>query len=340
MNYDISRTAMKPSHIEMAVNMELDADNPTFIWGSPGIGKSAVVKAVAESRFLDLIDLRALLLDPVDLRGIPSTDDGVTRWLPPAFLPRDGEGVIFLDELNAAPPMVAAALYGLVLDRELGEYRLPDGWSIIAAGNNETDMAVTNRMPTPLANRFAHYEMVADVNDWTAWAASAGLDKRVIAFVNWRPELIHKFDPRSGSKAFASPRSWEMVSKKLGAGIPDAILTPAIAGTVGKEAASEFIGFMPIFDRLPDIRKVLTDPDNFDIPANAAEIGYAIAANIGSFADASNIDNVVKVADRLGDTYSDEFAVLAVRMATNKDKRLLETSAVTEFLANNASLMF
>jgi hypothetical protein len=331
---------MKPSHIEMAVNMELDAGNPAFIWGAPGIGKSAVVKAVAESRFLELLDIRALLLDPVDLRGIPSTDGDVTRWLPPAFLPRSGEGVMFLDELNAAPPVVAAALYGLILDGELGEYRLPDGWSIIAAGNNETDMAVTNRMPTPLANRFSHYEMVTDVHDWTAWAASADLDERVIAFVNWRTELLHKFDPRSRSKAFASPRSWEMVSKKLKAGIPDEILVPAISGTVGVEAASEFVGFLPLFGRLPDIRLALSNPDSFDIPANDAAIGYAIAANIGSLADAKNIDNVVKIADRLGNVYSEEFAVLSIRMATNKDKRLLETSAVTEFLANNASLMF
>jgi MoxR-like ATPase len=105
-----------------------------------------------------LRDIRALLLDPVDLRGLSNVVEGRSKWAIPEFLPADGVGILFLDELNAAPAMVQAAFYQLVLDRRLGEYTLPDGWIIIAAGNRDADRAHTTRMPTPLRNRFVHLD--------------------------------------------------------------------------------------------------------------------------------------------------------------------------------------
>lgn len=114
---------------------------PTFLWGAPGIGKSSIVKQIAQQKDVGFIDLRLALMDPTDLKGIPFYDkeSHTALWAPPAFLPREGEGILFLDELNSAAPAVQSSAYQLILDRRVGEYVLPDGWAIVAAGNREGD---------------------------------------------------------------------------------------------------------------------------------------------------------------------------------------------------------
>lgn len=141
---------MKASAIATALRSLMAARQPVFIWGPPGVGKSSLIAQLAIAASVSLQDIRALLFDPVDLRGLPYVVEGRSKWAVPDFLPADGEGLLFLDELNAAPAMVQAAFYQLVLDRKLGEYILPPGWVIIAAGNRDGDRAHTTRMPTPL----------------------------------------------------------------------------------------------------------------------------------------------------------------------------------------------
>src|SRR5512145_2324234 len=95
--------AMKASSIASALRSMIGARQPVFIWGGPGIGKSAVVAQVADSIRVPVQDVRALLLDPVDLRGLPYLGtDGRSKWATPDFLPAAGTGILFLDELNAA----------------------------------------------------------------------------------------------------------------------------------------------------------------------------------------------------------------------------------------------
>ena len=186
---------MKASSILDALRVLVSARQPVFVWGGPGIGKSALIRQLAEALKVTLRDVRALLLDPVDLRGLPFLgSDGRSKWATPEFLPQDGAGILFLDELNAAPAMVQASCYQLVLDRKLGEYVLPEGWAIIAAGNRDSDRGVTTRMPTPLRNRFVHLEFEVDIQEWSEWAIQAGIRPEVIAFLRFRPELISAFD--------------------------------------------------------------------------------------------------------------------------------------------------
>ncbi len=161
---------MKASAVASALGLLVSTRQPVFVWGSPGVGKSDVVRQVAESKQVALQDVRALLLDPVDLRGLPFlSPDKQAKWATPDFLPREGEGILFLDELNSATAMVQASCYQLVLDRKLGEYTLPDGWAIVAAGNRESDRGVTTRMPTPLRNRFTHLQFEVDMQEWCEW---------------------------------------------------------------------------------------------------------------------------------------------------------------------------
>lgn len=228
---------------------------PLMIWGAPGIGKSDLVREAAAVQGYPLIDLRLSQLEPTDLRGIPLHDNGKVRWIPPDELPdeaRDGaHGVLFLDEINAAPPPVAAAAYQLILDRRLGAYRLPEGWSIVAAGNRLDDRGITYVMPAPLANRFMHVELQADVDAWLAWAAQQGIDPVLRDFMAEQPHWLARFLPEPEVKAFPSPRSWvfaDRVIKRRGRSGPsglDETTLIHVAACVGREAAAalaEFVG--------------------------------------------------------------------------------------------------
>ena len=176
---------MKASNLTSSISALVEQKVPTFLWGAPGIGKSSIVKQIAKEKNIGFIDLRLALMDPTDLKGIPfyEKDSHTALWAPPAFLPREGEGILFLDELNTAAPSVQASAYQLILDRRVGEYELPDGWAIVSAGNREGDRGVTYRMPAPLANRFVHFEMDVDVDDWRFWAYKIELDERIISYI-------------------------------------------------------------------------------------------------------------------------------------------------------------
>lgn len=233
---------------------------PLMIWGAPGIGKSDLVREAAAVQGFALIDLRLSQLEPTDLRGIPLHDNGKVRWIPPDELPneaRDGpHGVLFLDEINAAPPPVAASAYQLILDRRLGTYRLPDGWSIVAAGNRLDDRGITYVMPAPLANRFMHVQLEADAENWLAWAARNGIAPVLRDFVADQPQWLARFVPESEVKAFPSPRSWvfadRVIKRRAMSGLAgmnrsglDATALIHIAACVGREAAaalSDFVG--------------------------------------------------------------------------------------------------
>ena len=157
---------MKPSELYEALHALIGERVPLHIWGACGVGKSQIVGQVAADSDYDFLDVRAVQLDPVDLRGLPRISADQTEWVPPKFLPIDGKGILFLDELTSAPQMTQAGCYQLVLDRKLGEYWLPDGWVVIAAGNPASERGVHFAMPRPLRNRFVHLDLEPDFMDW------------------------------------------------------------------------------------------------------------------------------------------------------------------------------
>ncbi len=330
---------MKPSIIIDNLKSLIAIRRPVFIWGPPGVGKSQVVAQTAARLGLDLVDIRAVLLDPVDLRGLPHIDgNGLTSWRPPDFLPQDGEGLLFLDELNAAPPLVQAACYQLVLDRRLGEYELPEGWRIVAAGNRETDRAVTHRMPSALANRFVHLNFDVDPDDWIIWAQSAGLAPEVIAFIRFRPGLLHAFDPRKDDKAFPTPRSWEFVSQIMSSRRNGARAVPphaeVIAGTVGEGAGAEFCGYLRICQDLPDPDKLLARPETAPVPGDPATL-YAICELLSKRTTKENLTQIMTYAGRL----PPEFSVLLVRDAARVNSGIVHTPAFGEWAAAHADVL-
>jgi len=254
---------------------------PVMLWGPPGVGKSDMIRQTAERHQVPVIDIRLSQMEPSDLRGIPFRSGETVEWAVPAILPdaqRHGEqGVLFLDEITSAPPSVSAAAYQLILDRRLGEYQVPPGWAIFAAGNRQGDRGVTYTMPAPLANRFSHFDVDAHLDDWVAWAYQHGIDERVIAFLRFRPELLFDFDPAHNPVAFPSPRSWEFAHRSLQkfGNNPD-LLQGALQACVGPAAGIELTAFVNSLDKMPDLDDIIAGKE-VPVPTEI-DLQYAVAA--------------------------------------------------------------
>ena len=238
---------------------------PVFLWGPPGIGKSDLVSGIANELGAVMIDLRLSQMDPTDIRGIPFYNKEINKmdWAAPIELPDEEFAskyplvVLFLDELNAAPPAVQAAAYQLILNRAVGKYRLPDNVVMVAAGNRESDKGVTFRMPSPLANRFVHLEVRDDFPSWEHWAVQNKIHKDVVGYLAFAKQDLFDFDPRSSSRSFATPRSWAFVSELLDDNDNDSSTTDLVAGTVGEGMAVKFMAHRKISGQMPNATDIL-----------------------------------------------------------------------------------
>ncbi len=312
---------------------EATKHHSVLVLGPAGVGKSVSAKTAAAHMGRRLIDVRLSQMDPTDLRGIPGRENGCTSWAPPSFLPRaeDGPCVLFLDEINAAPPSVAAAAYQLILDRKLGDYEVPDECLIWAAGNQASDRGVTFTMPAPLTNRFIVFTVEPNLDDFRAFAAQKGIDPRVVAFVSNRADYLHMFSGKdyvSGAQ-FPTPRGWERVSDLLTlTNVPDFVLHEAITGSIGKDAGSNFIVFLSEYASVTSIRDILNDPAHAPVPAN---IGgkYAVTMSVSSNMNKFNADAFYIYLKRM----SREFQMLAVFTAYNRmfanDKKAADEFTMT-----------
>jgi hypothetical protein len=334
--------ALGASDIRLAVIRAMQVRRAPMIWGPPGIGKSELIAGIAKEQGRPIIDMRLLIMEPTDLKGIPYYDPktNTMRWAPSSELPKEGEvnlenAVLFLDEINAAPQSVQAAAYQLILNRRVGEYRLPDGVSIVAAGNRETDKAVTFRMPSALANRFApHLEMKVSFDDWETWAIDNKIHPDVVGFLKAFPAKLFDFNPKNSGKAFATPRSWTFVSDLLDDSLSEHINTVMVQGTVGLGVGGEFMQHRRISGRLPDPRDILSGkikkldkPDSIEISAK-----YALAVNLcytlREMYDDLQAKKQTKEWNKVGDTFlefmmvpnqfSEEMVIMAAIIALRK----------------------
>lgn len=266
---------MTPAQLQAYLNRLVKSQLPisTMIWGAPGIGKSSIVAQVARKHQFDFVDVRLSQLAPTDLRGLPVAEDGISKWYPPEFLPRQGKGILFLDELNMAPPVMQGMAQQLILDRRVGNYEVPEGWFVWAAGNRKEDRASVFDMPSPLANRFLHLSVEPDFESFKAYALAKKLHEQVIAFLSFRTSLLHKLDPHQ--PAWPSPRSWEMASRLHRVGLD---VTPA----VGEGVAAEFAAYCQLYANLPDLEPIFQGiAPNLAFPAEpsvryATTIGLAM----------------------------------------------------------------
>lgn len=198
-------------HIISAYNKRI----PAMLWSHPGIGKSSIVKQVAKELQIELIDLRLPQLEPPDLRGIPAPnrDTKKSEWYMPDFLPEDGNGILFLDEIEKAAISVKNAALQLVLDRRIGDYKMPAGWGIICAGNQEDDGCFSMPLGSALCNRMMHFQIEPDYDAWLTWARQNEINDSILGYLSFRPDHLYMYT--AGANAFPSPRSWEMLNDML-----------------------------------------------------------------------------------------------------------------------------
>ena len=291
-----------------------------MLWGPPGVGKSQAIKELAKELELNtkkkvkVTDVRLILFNPIDLRGIPTSNEDKTLavWLRPQIFQMDESSdvvnILFLDEISAAPQSVQAAAYQITLDRRIGEHMLPNNCIVIAAGNRTTDKSVAYAMPKALANRLLHLEIEPNVEAWNKWAISHGINEKVLGFLKFKPDYLIETDVKTSTLAYNTPRTWEMVSNLLNnlTGKFDTIY-PLVAGLVGKGVALEFKSWISVYDCLPNIENIF-DGKETTIPKKG-DVLYALISSMVVYArkykdNVTKLENSIEYAMKLPPEYS------------------------------------
>ncbi len=258
----ISIAAAKQALIEQYASPALRR-RATMLWGTRGVGKSSVVRQVAEHYRVPLVDLRLTTIEPVDLRGAIFADDtqAKTGWFPPEFLPTPDEpaGILFLDELTAADQRLQISAYSLILDRRVGNYRLPDGWQVVAAGNASFHGAVSHDMGTALADRMFHLHVQTAIDAFLAHAIANDFAPEVMAYLKVRPDKLDDTQAQLANDHLvgASPRGWEDISSVLRAGLSEDARRVFVQGRIGAANAAEFFGVLRELQAAVDVVKLL-----------------------------------------------------------------------------------
>src|SRR5215471_90387 len=331
-------TTVTPRQVPDALEALIKAGYPFFLLGNQGIGKSDMVGQTLFRMSLDMLDLRGATMDPVDARGVPWVEimaDGtrMTRWARPEIWPTLGAGCIFLDEFNRSPLPVMNALMNVldVNNRAIAGHRIPDAWTVGAAGNNLTDKGV-NAMGPALRDRFTFLQVVVDNDDWTDWACSSGkIEPVVVAFLRMFPNLLSAPDDNK-SLVTPSPRSWERASNLIAQRNAPSVQHILLAGTVGEEAAVKFAAFEPAFKQMPSVDAILADPTRADVPGDDKPgLRIALATALAFRATEDNLGQVITYLDRM----PGEYGAYSTSAAIARDKGLQHTREYMHYAAKN-----
>lgn len=332
----MSIRAVTSSALVRNLKHAIKVKQPVFVHGTMGIGKSSIVRQIAKDLDREFIDIRLSQVDQTDLRGIPYFNPETKRmdYGIPSELPTDpnSTAIIFLDEMNQASPAVSAAAYQLILDRRIGQYVLPKGVVIIAAGNKASDAGVNFKMPAPLANRFIHFELVINYDDWRDWAIEHRIHPSIIGYLEVNQHELYTFSPKSpDEKAFATPRTWEFVSNVLeDEEGNDSLMTDMVSAAIGEGLALKFIAHRNLTYALPKPQDILAG-NEIDIPLNTDDSGakYSLIMSTAFMlkeayekkdAEFENkADNFVAYMMQ-GENFSQEFVVMGVRTAMKNFK--------------------
>lgn len=340
--HNTEHLAMAPSLVKKAVVRCIRKRVVPFIAGSPGIGKSDIIRGIAKEFGLKVIDVRLSQCDPTDLLGLPMVNPETDRagYKPLDVFPLEGdplpEGyngwILFLDEANSAAKSVEAASYKVALEKEIGHRKLHSKCAVVMAGNLATDNAIVNELGTAMQSRLIHLQMKLDFEEWLDWASQAGIDHRVRSYISYCPTSLHQFDPQHSDRTFACPRTWEFASKLIEdrdkLDNEDQLL---LAGTVSEGVAREFMGFCRIYQDLPQIDQICKDPENTPLSSDPATM-YAVCGTIGAHAHKDNVNALMRYVLRM----PLEFQIITLRDLVKRDDELRNASEVREWIRTNA----
>ena len=300
--------SLSPSKVKHCVELCMQARLVPFIQSSPGLGKSSIVKEIAEEYGLKLIDCRLSSMEPTDLVGLPWIQEGKATFNPFDVFPIEKtpipEGysgwLLFLDEFNSASRATQAAAYRIVLDREVGQHKLHSHCFVVAAGNRMEDNAIVNRLSTAMLSRVVHLNMVVNFDDWRDnFAFPKGIDERIIAYLSMYPERLLSFDPDKEDTTFASPRTWEFASRLIKAnhGVVNNDIIPLLSGAVTMSQATAFVQFCQVYEKLITVEDIQKDP-SIEPPKDAA-ITWAILIHLVNKTTDKNFNIVLPFIEKL-----------------------------------------
>ena len=321
---------VSPNGAKKSILRAFKKKRPLFMWGPPGIGKSDIVGQITKQlKNSHLIDIRLSLWEPTDIKGIPyyAANDNVMAWAPPQELPTEEFAaqfdniVLFLDEMNSAAPAVQAAAYQLILNRRVGQYKLPDNVLIVAAGNREADKGVTYRMPAPLANRFVHIELAVNFDDWFSWAVENKIHNDVVGYLTFAKKDLYDFDPKSPSRSFATPLSWSFVSELLDDDADENTTTDLVSGSVGEGLAVKFMAHRKVASTMPNPTEIL-DGKVKEMKTKEISAMYSLTVSLCYELKEASDKNDKKFDDKVNnflrfamDNFETELVVMGIKLA-------------------------
>ncbi len=309
------------------------------IEGSPGGGKTTIVHEVANELGVECRELHmpTMLVEDFGIMYPDKEDSDSLTYRLPEWYPVKGKapdaGILLFDDRNQAGADLQKVLANICQARTLHGHKLPDGWQVISTGNRQKDRAGANRVLSHLRNRETVVDLDTHLDDWSAWAIEHGVKAEVVAFIRFRPNLLHDFDPQREQNA--TPRSWvDGVSDVLGTVPPEAEYE-CFKGAVGEGAAAEFVGFVQIYRKLPNPDAILLNPSTANVPTDPATL-YALSGAIAERATEDNFGRVCTYAERM----PPEFSVLSVSYAARKKPELASTKAFTDWAVKHQDILF
>ena len=345
-------TSLSPSELTETLVRCLKVNLVPMVRGQPAIGKSDIIRSVAKQLNLKLVDFRLGQSDPTDLNGLPRfREDGRAEFVPFDDFPLDGDELptwvdedgkthkyagwlLFFDELTSANKDLQAAAYKPILDRQMGKRDLHKRVRIIAAGNNMQDNAVVYEMSTAFQSRLIHLDLGVNKGDWVNWALGAGIDSRIIGFIEFKPDMLYTFDPNHSDHTYASPRTWEFVSKLIiYTDVSNADL-PLLAGTLGPGVAQEFITYVQVYSQLPTIEDIVAKPETATVPSEIS-MKYAMATFLADHMNQTNVKELVTYLLRL----PVETRVVCLRMTNKRSPDLMQHKALQPLYQDLMRLM-
>ena len=350
----------KPSEAKESCLHILKGSNIPFLIGGTGVGKSAIVKEIAEELANDrtltdsvnpkdnefgFISFRLGLVESIDLGGLPYIEEGEQKKAFLGNLPKSGEGVFFLDEFAQAHSSVQATI-GQLLDpkgkneeRRIGDYVFPNGWKIILAGNSHTDRSGANKVLRHCQDRTTAIQFTHDVDDWLKWADKNDVHLDVQGLIGYMPQLLWEFDPKCNDPQ-PSPRSWTRLSDTLKTDPPRRLMQKLFEGDVGQNASIELMNFISLKEDVPNLMDICAGKDVEIVDSAGLCYATTIAlVNVIGKADDSDIydwfENALAYVKQLSTI---EFSIFFVRKLTALRNELKDSSAYSKFKVENQDI--
>lgn len=340
---------LKPSEVYEFITAALLCDHVAYVAGPPAIGKSQIVKQVADDANAKMIDLRLSQILSEDMTGLPERDPktGKAVYLPFETFPLESDEIpdgysgwiLFLDELSSASEEVLAASYSLILDRTVGGKRLHPKCRVVAAGNRASDSAIARELPDTLITRMLPIEMKVNQKDWVRWAENhAETNEAVLAFIEKNPSMLYapiKTQDRAELETFPTPRGWEKVFKHMNffeANVSEEPLSDLvfnlICASVGSLAARSFREEYDESIQIPFPFEVVHSPSTVQVPqtnTSKVQLTVDLAKHYLECGDQER-DALLIYMNRIGGEYSELFVnnIKAGLGTTPSEQKLVE----------------